>query len=137
MKAKETLNDIRKMGMEIDSLQEEIMLLRQEAEGLKAMELSDMPKGGRQRDASDIIAHVADLQQERFNLMLERIKKREQALLVIARIDSSDYRTLLLQRYILCKSWDDIVDLMHYSYSGVFKLHGAALKAFEQNSGVK
>ena len=126
------MNDIRKMGLEIDSLREEIVLLRQEAEGMKAMGLSDMPKGGKQRDASDIIAHVADLQQERYALMLDRIQKREQALLVIARIDNSEQRTVLVQRYILCKSWDDIVDRMHYSYSGLFKLHGSALKAFAQ-----
>lgn len=137
MTAKETLNEIRKMGLEIDALADQIIVLRQEAEGIKAMELSDMPKGGKARDSADIIAEVVDLQQRRFELQLAHIKRREQALCTIAFIDNSEYRTLLMLRYILCKSWDDIVDEMKCSYATVFRLHGAALQAFDQKTKVE
>lgn len=134
MTAKETLNEIRKMGLEIDALADQIIVLRQEAEGIKAMELSDMPKGGKARDSADIIAEVVDLQQRRFELQLSHIKKREKAMCTIAFIDNSEYRTLLMLRYILCKSWDNIVDEMKCSYATVFRLHGAALQSFDQKT---
>ena len=79
MTAKEFLRSLRKMTLEIEALREEIILLRQEAEGIKAMTLSDMPKGGQPKDAAEIIAEVADLQRTRYERTLERMEKREQA----------------------------------------------------------
>lgn len=132
MTAKEMLNEIRHMGIEIDALQEQIVLLRQEAEGIKAMAISDMPRGGKSKDTADILAEVVDLQNERYGLMLQRIQKREEALYIIACMDNSEYRTILLMRYIMCKSWDAIVNEMRYSFATIFRLHGAALQAFDQ-----
>ncbi len=132
MTAKEQLNEIRYMGLEIDVLQEEVMRLRQEAEGIKAMALSDMPKGGQPKDAAAIIAEVADLQRIRYALTLERMEKREQAMVVITRMEDGDQRAVLIMRYILGKSWNDIADEMHYSMRGIFKIHGQALQEFEQ-----
>lgn len=132
MTAKEFLRSLRKMTLEIDALREEVVLLRQEAEGVKAMTLSDMPKGGQPKDAAEIIAEVADLQRTRYTLTLERMKKREQAMVVITRMEDGDQRAVLVMRYILGQSWDDIADEMHYSMRGIFKLHGQALQEFEQ-----
>lgn len=132
MTAREKLKEIRKMDVEIDALQEQIDMLHAEAEGLKSMEITDMPKGGKSRDAACAIAEAADMQRERYGLILQRIKKREQALLAISAIDNSEHRTLLIQRYINCKSWDAIVDDMHYSYATIFRMHGVALQEFER-----
>lgn len=132
MNAKETLNEIRRLGIEIDAMQEHIEQLRGEAEGLRAVEITDMPKGGgKARDAADLIAEVVDLQNKRLSLILDRMTKREHALFIIACIDNCDYRSVLLMRYIMCLSWDAIVDRLKYSYTSVFRLHGAALQAFE------
>ena len=132
MTAKEFLRSLRKMALEIDALQAEIVLMRQEAEGIKAMTLSDMPKGGQMKDAADIIAEVADLQRSRYALTLERMEKREQAMLAITKMEDGEQRAVLIMRYILGKSWDDIAEEMHYSMRGIFKLHGQALQEFEQ-----
>lgn len=133
MTAKEFLRSLRKMTLEIEALREEIILLRQEAEGIKAMTLSDMPKGGQPKDAAEIIAEVADLQRTRYERTLERMEKREQAMVVITRMEDGEQRAVLVMRYVLGKSWDDIVDEMHYSFATVFRLHGAALQSFEQH----
>lgn len=134
MTAKEFLRSIRKMTLEIDALGEEITQLRHEAEGIRAMTLSDMPKGGQPKDAAEIIAEVCDLQRTRYALVLERLAKREEAMVVITQIADGEERTVLMMRYILGKSWDEIVDETHYAYSSVFKLHGEALRSFERVS---
>lgn len=130
MTAKETLNEIRHMGLEIDALQEQIVLLRQEAEGLKSMEITDMPRSGNCRDMSDLVAEVADLQRTRYDLMLQHIKKRERALFIIACMEKSEYRAVLLERYVLCKTWDDVAKKMCCDVRTVYRIHREALKAF-------
>lgn len=42
------------------------------------------------------------------------------------------YRTLLFERYINGKTWEQIAADMHYSYRGVTKMHGKALQAVKE-----
>ena len=62
MTAKEFLWSIRSDDLELKTLGEQIKHTRQEAEGVRAMQLSDMPKGGKGVDAAALLAEVVDLQ---------------------------------------------------------------------------
>lgn len=42
------------------------------------------------------------------------------------------YRTLLYERYINGKTWEQVAVDMHYSYRGVTKMHGRALQALKE-----
>ena len=42
------------------------------------------------------------------------------------------YRTLLYERYINVKTWEQIAVDMNYSYRGVTKMHGRALQAVKE-----
>lgn len=42
------------------------------------------------------------------------------------------YRTLLYERYINGKAWEQVAVDMHYSYRGVTKMHGRALQAVKE-----
>ena len=44
------------------------------------------------------------------------------------------YHTLLLERYINGKTWEQIADRMHYSRRGVTKMHGRALQIIAKSS---
>lgn len=133
MTTKEILRDLRKMTLESRSMKSDIELLRQEAEGLRAMELSDMPKGGNRNDAADLIVELVDLQRKRSDLTDDRWKKHERTLLAIAKVEDNDEREVLTLRYALAKSWDDVAESMGYSVRNVFKIHGGALNAFAKN----
>lgn len=133
MTAKEYLKDIRKLDLEIQTLQEQISLLRKNAEGLRAMELSDMPKGGKGKDLSDYVAEIADLQMVCVQHVSELIMKKQEAIERIMSIDGSELRNVLLLRYIQCKSWDEIIEDMHFDRSWVYRLHGAALQSFAKS----
>lgn len=130
MTAKDYLKDIRKLDLEIQTLQEQISLLRKNAEGLRAMELSDMPKGGRGKDLSDYVAEIADLQMVCVQHVSELIMKKQEAIERIMGIDGSELRNVLLLRYIQCKEWDEIADKLQYNLRTIFRLHGEALKEF-------
>ena len=131
MTAKDYLKDIRKLDLEIQTLQEQISLLRKNAEGLRAMELSDMPKGGKGKDLSDYVAEIADLQVVCVQHVSELIMKKQEAIERIMSIDGSELRNVLLLRYIQCKEWDEIADKLQYNLRTIFRLHGEALKEFD------
>lgn len=130
MTAKDYLKDIRKLDLEIQTLQEQISLLRKNAEGLRAMELSDMPKGGKGKDLSDYVAEIADLQMVCVQHVSELIMKKQEAIERIMSIDGSELRNVLLLRYIQCLEWDEIADRLQYNLRTIFRLHGEALKEF-------
>lgn len=47
-------------------------------------------------------------------------------------VGDSTLRTLLYERYINGKTWEQIAVDMHYSYRGVTKMHGRALLAVKE-----
>ena len=134
MTAKEQLCSLRRMSQEINTMQDYITMLRQEAEGVGTMRLSDMPKGGISKDMSDAIAKIIDLQNDSYGLILSRLEKRELAMLVIAQIEKTELRTVLIRRYILNEKWEDIAAAMGYEISQVYRLHSEALQAYEEIS---
>ena len=52
---------------------------------------------------------------------------------LINRLDNTIYRTLLIARYINCKTWEQIADEMGYDLRWIYRLHGKALKAIESH----
>lgn len=132
MTAKEQLCSLRRMSQEINTMQDYITMLRQEAEGVGAMRLSDMPKGGISKDMSDTIAKIIDLQNDSYRLILSRLEKRERLMIQIAQIKKSDLRTVLIRRYIVGEKWEAIASKMDYDLRSVFRLHGEALQALEE-----
>ena len=47
----------------------------------------------------------------------------------IHKIENPVYRTLLIERYINCKKWEQIAEDMNYELSSVYKLHKKAVDA--------
>lgn len=132
MTAKEYLNEIRKADLELDALNGRILNLREQAQGVRAMQLSDMPKGGQPRGADDCVAEIVDLQHEGYRRSYEVYKMQTEALRMIMQLQVTEQRAVLIQRYICKKEWEEIAEGMHYSFRGIFKLHGAALQSFAQ-----
>lgn len=60
-------------------------------------------------------------------LMAYRVKM----LKLIKELSDSTYRTLLIARYINCKTWEKIAEDMGYDVRHVHRLHGAALRKFK------
>lgn len=130
MTAKEYLNEIRKADLELDALNAKIGQLREQAQGVRAMQLSDMPKGGKPRGADDFVAEIVDLQSVIYRRGLDVFKCQNEALQMIMQMPVMEQRSVLIRRYLCKESWDDIAESMHYSYPGIFKLHGSALQSF-------
>lgn len=61
----------------------------------------------------------------------ELITYRMMMLKLIKELGDSTYRTLLIARYINCKTWEEIAEDMGYDVRHIHRLHGAALQKFK------
>ena len=132
MRAKDYLMQIRRIDAEVDALHQQIDKLRMDAQGVRAMALTDMPKGGKGHDVVDTIADVADLQAMCADKMQQLVEMRRNAVNVIVSIDRSELRAVLIMYYLNGKSWEQVADDLNYSMRAIFKLHGTALAEFDK-----
>ena len=72
----------------------------------------------------DKYAGFADRLERRIHELSSVKQEIEEA---ISRVGNSTYRTLLLERYINCKTWERIAVDMNYSYKQICRIHGRAL----------
>lgn len=130
MTAKEYLREMMKMDAEVAALREQIHLLEQEAEGVKGMSYTGMPKGGKVRDTAEVLAEIADLQ-TMYTAQIDKLTdRRKVAMAAIAGIERTELRSVLIMRYCLGRSWKEIARELNYSKSSILRLHGDALQAF-------
>lgn len=131
MTAENLLRDLRHLAKEVRTLQEQVYLYRQAADGLKAMQLSDMPKAkGAGPDTADAIAKLVDTEKLCIEKILELTIAQNEATKIINCMGNSEHRNILDLRYIVGKSWDDIAVDMDMSLRNVHYLHGQAKRAF-------
>ena len=119
-----------RQSTELRALRMQIEKLRSEAEGVKAMTLSDMPKGGKSRGTEDAIADIVDLQALCAGKLETLVQDRHDAMTVIMRIERTELRTVLTLYYCDGQSWDEVAEETGYSVRQVLRLHGEALIEF-------
>ena len=111
---------------------EEIEALRLNTMLPSARNGDGMPHGsGGERDLSDYMASLDKLTRKLYTQMDKRIAIRMEITQAIESMACEPEKVLLRYRYILGYRWEDIGKKMHYSESGVLKLHGQALKNFQ------
>lgn len=131
MTAENLLQNLRHLAKEVRTLQEQVYIYRQAADGLKAMQLSDMPKAkGVGPDTADAIAKLVDTEKLCIEKILELTIAQNEATKIINCMGNSEHRNILDLRYIVGKSWDDIAVDMDMSLRNVHYLHGQAKRAF-------
>ena len=132
MTAKESLKEIRHLDMELQSIMEQIHRLECEAQGLQAMKLSDMPKGGKGLDPAGMMAEAMDLQHKYAEQWTVLNQKRKVVEANINLMDMPEQRAVLRYRYLANKSWADIVSLLGYEERTVYRIHGKALLSYDK-----
>ena len=125
---KEELKQYRKLGMELERLENTIARMQAEIESPKKQLITGMPHGGNPVTMEDKVAKLLDIQ-ALYNRQWDKlIELRRQIETAIAGVQDPRERTLLGYRYIDGLSWEEICVKMNYSWRQIHRIHARALK---------
>lgn len=135
MRAKNYFYEIYKLEQKIESKILIAQTYRNLATSTSSPVLDDMPKNPNRNISkmADALAKALIIENEIIELKEELRLKNIEAIRVIESIKVMEYQNILLKRYFEKKDWNQIIEEMHYSRSGIFKLHSKALESFKNN----
>lgn len=137
MTAKEYLNRVRRQNYILKQTEKELNEIRADILTLRASSLSEHVSGSKNSDTADKYIRLESYM-EKVNAEWDKlIDMRNAAKDLIGAMPDPMHRAVLYARYINDQRWEDIAMDMHYSWKGIFKLHGQALRVFDQMHGDK
>lgn len=137
MTAKEYLNRVRRQNYILKQTEKEMNEVRADILTLRASSLSEHVSGSKNSDTADKYIRL-EKYMEKVNAEWDKlIDMRNAAKDLIGAMPDPMHRAVLYARYINGQRWEDIAMDMHYSWKGIFKLHGQALRVFDQMHGDK
>lgn len=120
--------------MQVQALSREIDVLQQEKSRWMALACQisvryrETPGGGNaESKIQRALEKVDEIEQKIIERIDRLIEKREAIEQTIRQVEDGTLRELLRRRYLLCETWEEIADAMHYSFQWVCVLHGRAL----------
>lgn len=133
MTAKEYLWRVRDAERDLKRLEQEYEQAKADILHLKAIQYDgDKVTGGKIGDLSDAIAAIVSYAEQLNEQWDKLIALRKEAKALIERIADGRYREVLTRRYLQGQSWEQVAVCMGYDYYHVHKLHGKALKIFQE-----
>lgn len=132
MTAREYLTQIRNMATRVRFLQDELERLRTDAASV-SINLDGMPKVGGKGDKLERLAiKLAEYDDELQTELTALLNEKQRAVRLIAQIPKPKQQTLLTERYIHAKKWEQIAYEMDITWRYCYRLHGKALAAFDE-----
>lgn len=137
MTAKEYLNRVRRQNYILKQTEKELNEIRADILTLRASSLSEHVSGSKNSDTADKYIRLESYMEKVNAEWGKLIDMRNAAKDLIGAMPDPMHRAVLYARYINGQRWEDIAMDMHYSWKGIFKLHGQALRVFDQMHGDK
>lgn len=132
MKAKEYLDQIRRMDIRVGQRITELNQMRARLSLLEGIDYSkdriqSSPKSGN-KQIEELVDYEADI----IKLIQEETELKHKIIGEIQQLENSIYVDILFRRYVECYSFEKIACDMGYAYNYVCTLHGEALKEFSR-----
>ena len=130
MNAKEYLLQAYKLNQRINSKLEQLEVLRSLSMKVTSCysDVKVMHSTTERSQMEKTLAKMIDLSSE-INEEIDRFMDLKTEIKgTIEKVDDINCQLLLEKRYISGKSWEEIAEEFQYSVSGVFRIHGEALK---------
>ena len=132
MDNKAYLGQVRELEWEIQALLEQVGRLRSSLERCTTR-ITGEPRSGNSGDSlSGTIIKLIELEREIDRMVDEQVDLKAQIMGEINRMERSIYRTILIHRYINCKSWRKIAEIFCYDERHVRRLNDRALEIFKR-----
>lgn len=136
MKTRDYLKQIERLDLMIEKKLEEISELRALATSISVVQKEvNVQTSGDKDQLGKAISKIVDLERETDELIDQYVEKRHLIIRQIDEIKDKDQYRLLMDRYVLKKYWEDIIDEWDCSRSKILTLHRKALRVFENMYG--
>ena len=126
------LRAYRKHGKRIKRIESEI----EEIRNMKMYPSSNndgMPHGSNQSDLSSYVAALQEREDKLYQEGVKQVQTYKDIEYRINELDDQDERDVMFYKYIKGFTWWQIAQLMEYSESWIYELHGRALKNIQIN----
>ena len=126
------LRAYRKHGKRIKRIESEI----EEIRNMKMYPSSNndgMPHGSNQSDLSSYAAALQEREDELYQEGVKQVQTYKDIEYRINKLEDQDERDVMFYKYIKGFTWWQIAQLMEYSESWIYELHGRALKNIQIN----
>ena len=131
MTAKEYLTNIRNMATQVRFLEDELERLRADAASA-SINLDGMPKVSGKGDKLERLAiKLAEYDTQLQDELTALLNEKQKAVKMIAEL-SPNQQTVLTERYIHAKKWEQIAYEMNVSWRHCHRIHGNALYNFDK-----
>lgn len=129
MTARTYLSQSLRLNQRINSKLEQIQSLRELATKCTPF-LTGMPKTPNQDGSlmADTVLKIIDLEKELQKDIDRLVDLKKEIMAVVKAVDNMECQTLLEQRYLCFKSWEQIAVDMGYNVRHVYRLHDEALQ---------
>lgn len=95
--------------------------------------IDDMPHGSSQKDMSDYMAKLDELEQKLIKARYDKITLYTKIFEDIEKVENETEREVLTYRYIRGHSWEQICTELGYSWKHTHRIHSNALQHFNIN----
>lgn len=136
MTAKDYLSKISRLDRMINNKLSEISQLRELACSLQGVQNNERVQSTPNMDKiGTAYAKIDEMERNLDKLIDEYSDERNKIIGMIDGMENETYYEILFARYIEKKTFEVIATEMHYSFRNVTRLHGKALKAFDEKYG--
>lgn len=136
METKQYLMQISRLDRMIQNKMSELAQFRELAFGLSAVKNEERVQSTPNFDkTSTIIAKIDAMERKLDEMIDDYVDKKQYIISQIDVVECEEYYQVLFARYIEKKTFEKIADEMHYSFRQTLRIHGKALKDFENKFG--
>lgn len=136
MTTKDYLNQISRLNRMINNKLTEIAQLRELSCSISAVKNEERVLSSLDPDKiGTTYAKIDEMERNLDKMIDEYTDKKNTIIGQIDSIENEDYYNVLFSRYIEKKTFEVIATEMNFSYRNVTRLHGRALKVFEEKYG--
>lgn len=136
MKVKDYLYELRISDSQINNKLKELENLKNLAYSLGGTDFEQKVQSSNKSDLSDRVIKVIDFRRELNDDIDKYIDLKSQITKEIDKLKDSEHIDILYKRYIHNNSWRDIAEEMNYSERTIHRIHGKALREFEEINNV-
>lgn len=135
--SKAFLQSVKRQVLYVKTLEEELDQFRQEGGQLKSPSIGTAVQNSHKSDLAEAVERIEEYSQRVEKEILKMISLKMKAEQLVAHDPDRTRRAVMHRRYMMCQSWSEICEAMHYGRSNVFKMHSDSLKILDKYAGGK